>query len=124
MSKRDVYAEMRAQGMTYRQIAEICGCTYQNVAQMLAKSDANKFKPVTPNRCCWEGLRQWMNENKCGPSEILRQKVGWASTGSSSKFLREKLSGQRALRKKDIDFFRELTGLTYEQLFCSQEAED
>ena len=124
MSKRDVYEAMRAQGMTYAQIAKVCGCSTQNVAQLLARRGESKFRGVTPDRCRWEGLRQWMNENKCGPSEILRQKVGWASTGSSSKFLREKLSGQRALRKKDIDFFRELTGLTYEQLFCSQEAED
>lgn len=124
MSKRDVYEEMRAQGMTYAQIAKVCGCSTQNVAQLLARRGESKFRGVTPDRCRWEGLRQWMNENKCGPSEILRQKLGHNTTGNSAISLRQKLSGKRPIKKEDIDFFRELTGLTYEQLFCSQEAED
>lgn len=121
MSTVQEYAAMRAEGMSYMEIAARCGCSYQNVAQMLARRDMGKFRPFSKERCCYDGLRNWLNENQVCAMEIIRRRYGHNLNGSTKDSFRMKLNGQREIKKSDIDFFRELTGLTYEQLFCDQE---
>lgn len=123
MRKVDEFESLRAEGMTYKQIAARCGCSYQNVAQMMAKYEADKFMPVSKDRCIYDGLRNWMNKNRIGNSELLRKKYGRNHTGGSAAKLRCQLRGEQPLKKDDIDFFRELTGLTYEELFCDVETD-
>ena len=117
MRRVDEFESLRAEGMTYKQIAALCGCSYQNVAQMMAKYDADKFMPVSKNRCIYDGLRNWMNKNRVGNSEIIRMRNGQYTSGNAAAKLRRQLRGEQLLKKDDIDFFRELTGLTYEELF-------
>ena len=124
MRKVDVYEDMRADGMTYQEIAKACGCSYQNVSQTLARYNAERFRAFTKERCCWDGLRKWLNDHRIGTMELIRRRYGRNLSGNSGEALRGKMKGDRPLKKADIDFFRELTGLTYEQLFCSQEDED
>lgn len=124
MSKADVYASMRADGMTYKEIAKACGCSYQNVAQTMARYKVERFRLISKEQCCWDGLRKWMNDNKVGNSELIRRRYGRNHNGSEMEKLRLQLKGKRILKKDDIDFLRGLTGLSYEQLFCSQEGVD
>lgn len=124
MRKVDLYEEMRADGMTYQEIADACGCSHQNVSQTLARYRASQFRAFTKDRCCWDGLLEWLNDNRISLQELIRRRYGRNHTGSVGDTLRRQLKGERPLKKTDIDFFRELTGLTYEQLFCSQEGED
>lgn len=124
MRKVDLYEEMRADGMTYQEIADACGCTHQNVSQTLARYRVSSFRAFTKDRCCWDGLRNWLNDNKISLQELIRRKYGRNHTGSIYDRMHRQLRGEQPLRMVDIDFFRELTGLTYEQLFCSQEGED
>ena len=124
MSKADVYESMRADGMTYQEIAKACGCSYQNVSQTLARFKKSQFRPIGKSRCCWDGLRKWMNENRVSNAELIRRKFGRNHTGTEAEKLRLQLRGKRPLKKDDIDFLRGLTGLSYEQLFCSQEDGD
>ena len=116
-----LFESLRAEGMTYKQIAERCGCSYQNVMQMMAKYKASQFRALTKERCIWDGLRNWLNENKMSNSELIRKRYGRNHVGQVAETLRRQMKGERQLKKDDIDFFRELTGLTYEELFCSNE---
>ena len=124
MRKVDLYEDMRADGMTYQEIAKACGCSRQNVSQTLARYRVSRFRAFTKDRCCWDGLREWLNDNRISLQELIRRRYGRNHTGSIADTIRRQLNGERPLKKTDIDFFRELTGLTYEQLFCSQEDED
>ena len=124
MKKVEMYEDMRAEGMTYQEIAKACGCSYQNVSQVLARYNANQFRAFTKKRCCWDGLRDWLNDNRISLQELIRRRMGRNHTGSVADTLRRQLRGEQPLKMEDIDFFRELTGLTYEELFCSQEEDD
>jgi len=117
MRRVDEFESLRAEGMTYKQIAAAYGCSYQNVAQMMAKYEAEQFRPLSKERCIYDGLRNWLNTNKIGNSEIIRRRYGQYTSGNAAAKLRGQLRGERPLKKDDIDFFRELTGLTYEELF-------
>lgn len=121
MKKWQEYAELRAEGLTYREIADRCGCSLQNVNAMLAKRQESRFRPLGKDRVVYDGLRNWMNENHMTVSEMVRQFYGHSST---NRWKMDAMLRGESLRKKDIDFFRNLTGMTYEQLFCSQEGED
>lgn len=49
---------MRERGMSFNQIAREMGCTYQNVAQILAKERKGHFRPYDDKRVIYRGLRQ------------------------------------------------------------------
>ena len=117
MSRLQEWEDLRAAGVTYKEIAARYGCSYQNVAQTMAKRNAKQFKAITEKQCCFEGLRNWMNENQISISEIGRRENG-ANMGSSSRnCLGKRLRGEQEIRRWEIDFFIDMTGLTYEQLF-------
>lgn len=117
MSKADEYAALRAQGMTYQQIADRYGCSYQNIAQALAGSMCSRFRPISQERVVFDGLRGWMNENRCGTMELLKRVHGKYVNGSTGSAFREKLRGNTEFKKSDIDAIIRVTGRTYEELF-------
>ena len=108
MDKVAVYEAMRAEGKTYEEIAKACGCSYQNVCQTLARYNANRFRPLSEERCCWKGLRTWLNENKISLNELIRRKYGRNHTGYVYDRMCRQLRGERPIKKEDIDFFREI----------------
>jgi len=117
MKRWELYASMREQGMTYREIAEKCGCSYQNVAMSLAKRNVNHFRHITESGCVYPVLRNWMNENRICVDELLRRIHGHNVGGHTHSRWSELLKGRTELKKHDIDSLLRVTGMTYEELF-------
>ena len=117
MSKADEMEALRAQGLTYREIADKFGCSYQNVAQMLAGSSRKCFRTITPERVSFDGLRKWMNENQCGIADLMNRICGKRANGNVADSLRRKFKGVTDFRKSEIDALIRITGLSYEELF-------
>lgn len=116
--KSDLYRQERENGFTYKEIAEKYGITYQCVAQACGKQSIPHFR--YNETCIFPALRDWMNDNKCNASEILR-KMGLTHHGSNYCRMTNLLTGRVELKKKEIDFFLKLTGMTYEELFREEE---
>lgn len=114
--RTDLYKEERAKGMTYREIAEKHGVTYQAVACALGKSDAAKFRPWTKDRCIYPNLRNWLNENKVSLKEFVRR-TDAVSSGRNLCSYSAYFSGKHYPQKAVIDKILEVTGLTYEKLW-------
>ena len=117
MNRLQEWEELRTNGATYKEIAEKYGCSYQNVAQVLARRNIKQFRTITEKQCCFEGLRNWMNENKISVSEAARRANGVNARGNTRRSLEDRLRGKRDMRRWEIDFFIDMTGMTYEQLF-------
>lgn len=116
MSTQAQKKALRDQGMTYQQIADALGISHQAVAQTLSRYNANHFKIVTPSRCAYKGLREWMNENKVHVAELCRR-CGYTPTTVNTTRLKKFLTGEYDIRKSYIDQILQITGLSYEQAF-------
>ena len=124
MTRADQYAELRRAGYTYEKIAEICGCSYQNVAQHLARKNEVIFRGVVKEQVVFDGLRKWMNDNKVSVRELFRQLNGKNPGGVSSGCFSDRLTGKTQFRMNEINKIISVTGLTYEQLFMAKEGKD
>ena len=122
MKRWELYASMREKGMTYREIAEECGCSYQNVAMALARRNVARFRCFTEKGCVYPALRKWLNDNRICVDELLRRIYGHNTGGHTRSRWGEILRGRAELRKQDIDSLIRVTGMTYEELF--REASD
>lgn len=116
MSTFEEKAALRAQGYSYREIAERLNISRQAVAQSLAKSQAYAFRGITSDRCVYYGLRKWMNENKVSVAELCRR-MGYKANSNNYAFISRSIGGKSEMRKRDIDKIIRITGLTYEYLF-------
>lgn len=121
MNRCERFSALRAEGLTYREIAKICGCSFQNVAQALAKENKNYFHIFGEDQVVYNGLREWLNENKITVTELVRQMYGYMIGGAEHERMRNRLKGKTQLRMEDIEFFLKLTGKTYEELFHNKE---
>ena len=121
MSKADEYAALRAEGLTYQEIAARCGCSRQNVSQTLSKQNLSQFRTLSKDRVHYDGLRDWLNENRVSVPELIRRLYGRNHRGYVMLRVRSILRGEVELKQTEIDSFRNMTGLTYEQLFCNRE---
>ena len=116
MSTFEEKRALRAQGLTYRQIAERLGISHQAVASSLSKSTEATFRFITSDRCIYEGLRAWMNNKKISVAELSRRLTRVPHTEAQNR-LAKKLRGCSELKKNDIDKIIYITGLKYEELF-------
>jgi transcriptional regulator with XRE-family HTH domain len=112
----ELYAQDRAEGMTYREIAGKYGVSYQAVAQSLSRHAPSQFRPFDAEGCVYPVLRNWLNENKVSKAELLRR-MGRVPCEKSSNTLRSYLRGETYPLKGYIDDLLQATGLTYEELF-------
>lgn len=117
MSRLQEWEALRAEGATYREIAAKYGCSYQNVAQIMAKRNVKQFRAIKKTQCCFDGLRNWMNENRISISEVARRENGTNAGGCARSCLEKRLRGEQDMKRWEIEFFIDMTGLTYEQLF-------
>lgn len=115
MSKRDEFAALRETGLTYREIGEIYGCSRQNVEFHLAERKPRKG--VSENKCAYDGLRNWMNENHVCISDLLRKMYGCEPSNSEVKRCSNLLKGKARPKMEEIDAIISATGLSYEELF-------
>lgn len=107
---------LREQGLTYRQIADRLGISTQAVAQVLSKRQPSRFRLVAEEGCVYVGIRNWMNENKVGFTELVRR-CGLQTAGGTYPRWRSYLTGQCDPPKRTIDKILRVTGLTYEEAF-------
>lgn len=117
MNRKEQFSALRAEGLTYKAIAQRFGCSEQNVAQALSKENKNYFHPFSEKQVTFEGLRKWLNENRVTITELLRQKYGYINGGNSRYYMASRLNGSARMNMDDIEFFLKLTGKTYEELF-------
>lgn len=116
---KGAYATYRAErdkGLTYQQIADKYGVTRQNVGIACAKYNPNKFRFQSEDKVIYPNLRNWMNTNKVGVSELLRRMRMSPGTGNHS-MMRAVLRGKSNPRKALVDTLLSVTGMTYEELF-------
>ena len=116
MSRREEFMILRNQGMSYKAIANVYGCTRQNVEQACA---SRQKRYVRPEWCVYEGLRNWMNENCVSRTEMFRRMYGHDLTNSIADALRRRMTGASRWRMDEINRVIDVTGLTYEELFRS-----
>lgn len=116
-SKKEQMIAMRQQGMKYKDIAEIFGCSRQYVATVCGKADVAHFRhcdSIYPN------IQRWMNENKVSMFELLRR-MGLMPYSDNLDRLRRVIRGQTQPKKDCIDRLIKVTGMTYEVLFAEVE---
>jgi hypothetical protein len=102
--------------MTYAEIADIYGCSRQNVGQACT---SKQRLYVRPKWCIYEGLRDWMNENCVSRTELFRRMYGHDLTDAIAGALRRRMTGASRWRMDEINKVLDVTGLTYEELFRS-----
>lgn len=118
--RADIYRAEREKGLTYRQIAEKHGVSFQTVAQACSKSDASKFRAFTESDCVYPNLRKWLNDNKVSRCEFIKR-VGLCANNSASTIFGNYFRGKHYPNKQTIDKMLRVTGLTYEELFYREE---
>lgn len=114
MGTREEAKALRAKGYTYDQIAKELYVTRQAAWCAVHSESGDWFQHVTPERCIYKGLRDWMNENRCTASQ-LRRLVGVSQKSHTT--IVDALKGKAVMKKNLIDAILGITGLTYEQAF-------
>ena len=107
--KADLYMADRAKGMTYRQIADKYGVTYQSVHATVCSVDGAYRTVISSRGCIYPNLRAWLNKDR-----RRRDRFFEAMKGCS---IRDIMNGTRMPKKPTIDKMIALTGMTYEELF-------
>ena len=110
-------ANMRDSGKTYQEIAEKFNISKQRVYQIIGSNGPKFFRHITATGCIYNGVRQWMNDNKVSITEMTRRLYGNYSPVNFNR-VRNKLNGSASITKKYIDKILEITGLTYEVAFA------
>lgn len=109
---------LSGEGLNYRQIAEVVGCSRRHVSSILRGTVIRNFRPIT--NCIWPGLARWMNENECSKTELLR-KMGGNPWDCTLKRLSSWMQGEYDPPKREIDKILKVTGMTYEECFGGAE---
>lgn len=117
--KADLYIAERDAGLTYREIAEKHGVSYQCVAQSCSRYSDFNFKAYRREEVVYPNLRRWLNDNKITRSEFIRR-MGNVVCGNAHSQISEWFRGKRYPTKSSIDKILKITGLTYEQLFADE----
>ena len=123
MKKYELYRQEREKGLTYRQIADKYGCSYQNVAQACAKTQKHRFRLWTAHSCIYPNVRTWLNENHILKRELL-DRLEWEKCGANYSKVGRYLRGVCYPKKQIIDKLLSATGLTYEKFFETEKKEE
>ena len=114
--------EMRQQGMTYAEIGQTMGVSKQRVFNLIGGTSESKHRLITEKDCVYVGIRNWMNENKISRTMMTRLVYGTYHPEKYARF-RNVLKGVDC-HKHNIDKILKVTGLTYEEAFKLEEAEE
>lgn len=109
--------DLRDQGMSYREIADVLGISFQRVHFLLLGEDCPgdvHFSRIKESACPYYNLRNWMNRNRFGRTKMMAH-IGL----NQHQTFRNYLSGSSAIPKKYIDAILQVTGMTYEECFAT-----
>lgn len=115
-NKHEKYLEDRKLGMTYREIAEKYGVTFQAVQYACTRDGDGSFRYVQPDEVVYPNLLRWLNENKVTKSELARR-LGVKPGKQITRWLK----GETSPSRKTINKFIAVTGMSYERLFATEE---
>lgn len=115
MTNREHATELRKQGLTYREIAEILGVSKQRVAQYFTDI-ANKPLYYRPFRSIFSGLNEFMNEREYGVTWLVVH-MGYSQSGNKQAQLKNKLAGRTEFKLSEIKKVLSATGMTFEECF-------
>ena len=76
MNRAEEFSALRQQGLTYQEIADKYGVSYQAVAQQLRGSYHSCFRGVGKDKVVFDGQRHWMNDNEVGMMELMHRVHG------------------------------------------------
>ena len=108
------WRSLHEQGFTYQDIAKMEGVSRQRVYQVIG-GERGYFRGITKEECVYDGVRDWMNENKISKAKFIRKIYGYYACYLMPK-LSNVLKGANT-RKNMIDNILTATGLTYEEAF-------
>ena len=114
-NKKEKMVELRKQGKTYQEIADIFGCSKSYVGSLLSKAEEGKFRPLTSKDCIYVGIRNWANENKVSKTEFCRIMYGYVHPNNIRRY--SSIFKGHGCTKHTIDMILAVTGLTYEEAF-------
>ena len=117
INRKQYLESLRDKGFTYDEIGKQCGISKQRVQQIIGKESKGTFRALTADRCIYDGLRKWMNENHITVTELTRRLYGNTSPNNyHSTYVR--LNGlKKDISKSFIDKVLAITNLTYEEAF-------
>ena len=107
--------EMKKNGMTYQQIGDVFGLSRQRVFAIIGGTVKHLHRPITKEQCVYDGLRNWLNENKISRTYFCRMCNGIFHGGAYARF-KYALMGAN-ITKQTIDRILSVTGLSYEVAF-------
>lgn len=119
MTTREQCLKLQAEGIAQSEIARIVGLSRQRVNQICGKNGTGHFKPLTESECVYPKWREWMNENRCSRTELIRR-MGLVYHPRYHSSLSCWMRGKNYPVKPTIDRLIRTTGLSYEQLFSRE----
>lgn len=118
--RADLYLAARESGLTYQQIADKYGVSRQAVADVCGKYNPKYFQIIKEDDCIFPNLRKWMNDHKVSRKELTRR-IGLVTYAYNVEVLTTYLKGVVNPRKDVIDKMLKVTGMTYEEMFYTEE---
>lgn len=107
---------LHEKGFNYEEIGRKYGVSKQRVHQLISTTDTRYFRYITKEKCIYESIRKWMNENKVSIGELTRRIYGNKDPSNFTR-TRDRLNGKIELSKTYIDKLLSTTNLTYEEAF-------
>ena len=111
---------MKAEGVHVDEIAKEFGITRTRVYQIIGPTRMRGFRPFTEDMCIYPHWRNWLNENRVTIREMV-DRMGLENCNSNYQQVWGWMYGRCYPTKKNIDRILSVTGLTYEQLFSTEE---
>lgn len=113
--------EMHENGSSYEEIGKAFSLSRQRVFQLIGGQVRNYTKEVTPEDCIYPNLRNWLNKNCITRFKLCRMIRGDTNLGHCNAVYAFLKGENKHVTKYTIDKYLKVTGLTYEELFETDE---
>ena len=104
IARRKEATALRNEGKTYQEIGGIMGISKQYVHHLIGQENVRLFREITPEKCAFVGLRDWLNSNKVCVAELTRRLYGH-SNPNQQKYVRDRISNKsNSISLKTVSF--------------------
>lgn len=107
--------KMREAGCTYREIGQKYGVSRQRIHQICSY----RFKGKIASECIYEGLSDFLMQNRKGAKWLLRE----TDLPIHENSMINKLRGKTSFSISEVKTILEITGLTFEECFKEKETQ-